>query len=263
MMGAVISRRVNAERMVLFGWSRSILLQMAHPLIAAGVADHSNFRSSARAAVGRLRGTVRSMLALVYGDAADYARSISAIRAIHSRVRGKLRQATGVFPVGAPYSAEDPDLVIWVHVTHIESVLMVYDRLVGPLTVAERDAYCDEAAAVAVSLGAQPDDVPRTWAALERYMEAVYASGRIAVGPDARLIADAVLFPPLSVLTGPFAWMNRVVTLGLLPDAVRQQYRYDWNETRTRQFERTMRAMRAMRSVSPRAVAWWPSARRT
>lgn len=262
MMGAVISRRVNAERMVLFGWSRSILLQMAHPLIAAGVADHSHFRSGARAAVRRLRGTVRSMLALVYGDAADYARSIAAIRAIHTRVHGKLRQATGVFPEGTPYSAEDPTLVMWVHATHIESVLMVYDRLVGPLSMDERDAYCEEAAPVALSLGAQPADVPRTWAALERYLESEYASGRIAVGPDARLIADAVLFPPLSAVTGPFAWMNRLVTLGLMPNAVREQYRYDWTETRTRQFERTMNAMRAVRSISPRAVTWWPNARR-
>src|SRR6185295_8078484 len=120
---AVISRRVNAERMVLFGWSRSILLQMAHPLIAAGVADHSHFRSGARAAVARLRGTVRSMLSLAFGDADSCARSIATIRAIHARVHGQLRETTGVYPAGTPYSAEDPALVVWVHATYIDSVL--------------------------------------------------------------------------------------------------------------------------------------------
>jgi uncharacterized protein (DUF2236 family) len=258
----VIARRINAERLVLLGWSRSILLQMAHPLIAAGVADHSHFRSGARTAVARLRGTIRSMLALAYGDAAAYSRSIATIQAIHTRVHGRLRVATGVFPAGTPYSAEDPALVLWVHVTFIESVLLVYERLIGPVSAADRDAYCDEAAGVALALGARAHDVPRTWDALERCLAAEYASGRIAVGEDARLVADAVLFPPWSFVTGAPAWINRVVTLGLLPAPVREQYRYSWGPARDRQFDRAMRAMRAVRSVLPARVAWWPEARK-
>jgi uncharacterized protein (DUF2236 family) len=104
--------------------------------------------------------------------------------------------------------------------------------------------------------------VPRSWAALERYLEAEYASGRIAVGPDARLISDAVLFPPLSLVTGPFAWINRLITLGLLPSALRDQYRYRWDSGRERQLGRTFGVLRAVRSVLPRAIAWWPKARR-
>jgi uncharacterized protein (DUF2236 family) len=257
----MVARRINAERMVLLGWSRSILLQVAHPLIAAGIADHSHFRSGARAAVARLRGTIRSMLALAYGDAAAYAKSIATIRAIHTRVHGHLREPTGVFPAGTPYSAEDPSLVLWVHVTFMESAVLVYDRLVAPVSLVDRDAYCDEAAGVALALGARPNEVPRTWSALDHYLQAEYASGRIAVGDNARRVADAVMFPPLSVVTGLPAWINRVVTLGLLPPGIRDQYRYQWTSTRARQFERTIRSMRAVRSVLPRALAWWPDAR--
>lgn len=262
MIVRVISQRVNAERMVLFGWSRAILLQLAHPLIAAGVADHSHFRSGARVAVARLRGTVRSMLSLAFGDAAAYGRAIAGIRAIHMRVHGELRAPAGVFPAGTPYSAEDPALVLWVHATHIDSVLLVYDRLIAPLSDEERDAYCEEAAGVAIALGARSADVPRSWAALGRYLEGEYASGRIAVGQDARLIGDAVLFPPLTALTGPFAWANRLVTLGLLPAAVRGQYRYGWNDKRTRQLNRTLAVLRVVRRASPRLTALWPDARR-
>jgi uncharacterized protein (DUF2236 family) len=258
----MVARRINAERMVLFGWSRSILLQMAHPLIAAGVVDHSHFRSGARMAASRLRGTIRSMLALAYGDAAAYATSIATIRAIHARVHGRLRQATGPFPVGTPYSAEDPDLVLWVHATFLESALLVYERLIAPVPAADRDAYCDEAAGIALALGARAHDVPRTWRALEQYLETEYASGRIVVGEDARLVADAVMFPPLSLITGVPAWFNRVITVGLLPAPVRDQYRYRWDQRRGRQFERTIRSMRAIRKVLPRQLAWWPDARR-
>lgn len=262
MMDLVVAQRINAERLVLLGWSRAILLQMAHPLVAAGVVDHSHFRSGARVAVARLRGTIRSMLSLGFGDSADAARSIAAIRAIHTRVNGTLRTPTGAFPAGTRYSAEDPALVLWVHATYLESVLIVYERLVSAVPLADRDAYCDEAAGTAIALGARPEDVPRSWVALERYLEAEYASGRIAVGPDARLISDAVLFPPLSLVTGPFAWINRLITLGLLPPALRAQYRYRWDQVRDRQLARTFAALRAMRRVLPRAIAWWPKARR-
>src|SRR6187399_2791795 len=145
----MVARRINAERMVLLGWSRAILLQMAHPLIAAGVVDHSHFRSGAREAALRLRGTIRSMLALAFGDPVAYAKSIATIRAIHTRVHGRLKQPTGVFPAGAPYSAEDPALVLWVHATFMESAVLVYERLIAPVSEADRDRYCDEGAGVA------------------------------------------------------------------------------------------------------------------
>jgi uncharacterized protein (DUF2236 family) len=258
----VVGRRINAERLVLLGWSRAILLQMAHPLIAAGVVDHSHFRSGAREAALRLRGTIRSMLALAFGDPAAYAKSIAGIRAIHTRVHGKLRQPTGVFPAGARYSAEDPALVLWVHATFVESALLVYERLIGPVSEADRDRYCDEGAGIAIALGARAHEVPRDWRSLERYLAAEYGSGRIAVGDDARVIADAVMFPPMSLVTGLPAWINRVITVGLLPQALRDQYRYRWDDRRARQFDRTLRSLRAMRSVLPRSFAWWPEARR-
>jgi uncharacterized protein (DUF2236 family) len=173
-----------------------------------------------------------------------------------------LRSPTGTFPAGTRYSAEDPALVLWVHATYLESVLIVYERLVAKVPLADRDAYCEEAADTAIALGARPEDVPRSWAALERYLGAEYASGRIAVGPDARLISDAVLFPPLSLVTGPFAWINRLITLGLLPAALRDQYRYRWDSGRERQLGRIFGVLRAVRSVLPRAIAWWPKARR-
>ena len=249
--------------MVLLGWSRAILLQAAHPLIAAGIADHSQFRSSGRAAVHRLRATVRAMLALAFGDEASHARSIEGIRHVHRRIHGSLRVPTGVFPAGTRYSAEDPALVLWVHATQVESVLMLYEMLFGELTNAERDAYCQEASDVAIELGAHPELVPRSWTALRAYLETEYGSGRIAVGPDARAISDAILFPPVTAVPWPFTWINRVITIGLLPDDIREQYRYGWNDKRAKQFARLMSTLRGVRRVSPRALVWWPEARST
>jgi uncharacterized protein (DUF2236 family) len=257
-----IAHRVNAERLVLLGWSRAIVLQMAHPLIAAGVADHSQFRASPMTTVTRLHGTVRAMLALTFGDPIEHGHAIAGIRAIHKRVRGQLREPTGVFAAGTPYSAEDPALLLWVHATLIESVILAYERLIGPLSVAERDEYCRDAADVALALGADDGDLPHTFAEMESYLQREYVSGRIAVGADAREIVDAVLFPPLRAISGPAAWLNRLITLGWLPAFVRDQYGYAWNERRDRQLGRAEAFIRAVRRLTPRPLALWREARR-
>jgi uncharacterized protein (DUF2236 family) len=260
MRANTISWRINAERIVLLGWSRAILLQLAHPLVAAGVADHSSFRDGGLAAARRLHLTVKAMLALTFGDARERAAALAGILAIHRRVHGRLPEAAGRFPAGTPYSAEDPDLVLWVHATLLESIPMIYDHVVRPLAAADRDAYCAEAAPIAIDLGACADDVPRNWRALERYVESMYASGSIAVSTQARELASAVLAPPFAPLVVPAAWLNRVVTVGLLPARVREEYRFRWTPANERTLARVGATLRVLRRVTPAAIAWWPAA---
>jgi uncharacterized protein (DUF2236 family) len=257
----MITYRINGERVVLLGWSRAILLQLAHPLVAAGIADHSGFRGGALATALRLRHTVRAMLNLAFGDRAAAEATITRIRAIHRRVHGRLREPAGPFAAGHPYSADDPALLLWVHATLIESVILVYERLVGPLSTADRDQYCEDAAPVAVALGAREGDVPRTWAALRLYMDGAYASGVLAVGPDARVLSRAILYPPISVITAPIGWIYRSMALGLLPDAIRTQYGFTWSARRDRQLAIVMRLVRLVRRGLPFGWERWPEAR--
>jgi uncharacterized protein (DUF2236 family) len=257
-----LAQSINAERLVLLGWSRAIVLQMTHPLIAAAVADHSHFRASAGAAALRLHETVRSMLSLAFGSAATRAQAIAGIRGIHRRVNGVLRQDVGPFPAGTRYSAEDPALLLWVHATLIDSVVLTYEALIAPLTPEERDEYCRQAAPVAVDLGVDQADVPASWPALQQYLSRTLTSGSLVAGPEARAIVDAVLFPPLSLVTGPFAWVNRLYTIGTLPAPIRDQYRFTWTARRAAQLQRIVRGLHAARRVSPRRLAWWPAARR-
>ena len=258
----MISRRVNAERLVLVAWSRAILLQLAHPLVAAGVADHSSFRAGPFEAARRLRHTIRAMLALTFGDSEGQARALDGIRGIHRRVHGRLREPVGPFPAGTPYSAEDPDLVLWVHATLLESLPMAFEAVVAPLTASERDAYCAEAASVAVALGARSVDVPLTTFALHAYLERMHGSGVLAVGRDARALASAVLSPRLSALVWPLGWANRRLTLGWLPEDIRREYGFDWTQGQERQFQSTVRALRRLRRLMPPPLALWPEARR-
>lgn len=262
MSALTISQRVNAERIVVLGWTRAILLQLAHPLVAAGVAEHSSFGSSRLRAILRLHHTIRSMLALVFGDAAGRHRALETIRAIHRRVNGRLGSAVGIFPAGTPYSAEDAALVLWVHATLVESIPLTYELLVRPLTAADKDAYCEEAAPLAIDLGARPDDVPTTWAGTARYLARTYASGAIAVSPQARELARHVISPPFAWLVAPAAWATRLLAVGLLPSDLRCQYGFDWSAAQERMLPRVAAIVRAGRRLTPDAIALWPEAKR-
>jgi uncharacterized protein (DUF2236 family) len=257
----LVSERVNAERLVVLGWSRAILLQLAHPLVAAGVAEHSSFRRGGLTAVARLHHTIRAMLALTFGGADARQAALDGIRAIHRRVHGQLPSAAGTFAAGTPYSAEDPTLVLWVHATLLESIPLAYEQIIQPLTPEERDSYCAEAAAVAIDLGARVDEVPRTWTATMEYLTRTYASGVIAVSAEARELAAAVLAPPFGWAVGPLATANRLITIGLLPAPVRAQYGLLWDDRHQVRLARTLRRLRAIRRVLPRRLALWPEAR--
>jgi uncharacterized protein (DUF2236 family) len=255
-----VAERINAERFVLAGWSRAILLQFAHPLVAAGVAEHSGFRSGLFGAAVRLHHTVSAMRRLTFGAPPESQRALDGIRAIHARVNGTLRDGIGPFDAGTRYSAEDPTLVLWVHATLMDSLPLVYDAVVSPLGIGERDDWCRESAPLARALGAT-DEVPETWSALQAYLGRMYDSGHIIVGNTARGLARDVLSPRLSTLIAPARAMNRTVTIGLLPPRIREQYGFGWRPADDARLARTLHWLRMMRRATPRRLAHWPDAR--
>ena len=257
-----VSRRINAERLLLIAWVRAILLQFAHPLIGAAVADHSTFRVSGPAASTRLRQTLDAMLALTFGTEAERDAAVEDIRAIHRRVHGVLAEPCGRFPAGTRYSAEDSALLTWVHATLVESMVLTYEQLIAPLTAAERDRYCDDAAELAVALGASPPDVPRSWSELRAHIDDRYALGEIAVGQQALALSAALLSPfrrwPVRRLA---AALLSLIAAGQLPSRLRIRYGFRWSRRRARRFRRTLFMLRVLRRVLPERIAWWKRAR--
>jgi uncharacterized protein (DUF2236 family) len=264
MFGAAshVVQRINSERLVVLGWSRAILLQVAHPLIAAGVVEHSAFRGSAVEAAVRLHHTVSAMLSLMFGNAEQRAASVARIRAIHKTVNGTLSQDAGPFPARTPYSAEDPALLLWVHATLLDSTADIYQRVVGELTATELDAACIEAAPLLHELGGDPHATPMTWEALQEYLRAVFDSGALAVTDDAKTLGRAVLSPRAAGLVVPFSGVQELLTVGLLPADIRRAYGFEWSETHDRRFARAIRALRAVRRATPSVIAHWRMARK-
>jgi uncharacterized protein (DUF2236 family) len=225
------------------------------------VAEHSSFRRGALDPVLRLHHTVRSMLSLTFGDKTHQNATLARINALHKTINGTLKETAGPFRPGARYSAEDPALVLWVHATLLESIPLAYERLVGPLTEAERDRYCDEAASTATALGVVDRPIPRTAAATAAYMDAMYAGGEIVVSETARTLAHKVLRPPLWWMVWPAARVNTLLTIGSLPRQIREQYGFAWTASNERALDRWTRVIRRLRRVTPDAVALWSEAR--
>jgi uncharacterized protein (DUF2236 family) len=201
------------------------------------------------------------MRQLTFGTAAQAASAIRRIRGIHDRVNGTLDEAAGAHPRGAPFSAHDPALLLWVHATLIDSHVRVLQQVLRPFSPDERDRYCRETAPLAVVLGAARDAVPATWRQLQDYMTAEIASGRVAVGADARALAPAVLRPRMGWLVWPLQQTLELVTVGSLPPAIRAGYGFEWDARRERRMRRALTMTRLLRRRTPGWLARWPEAR--
>jgi uncharacterized protein (DUF2236 family) len=259
MLTRVLAAKINRETVVLLGWGRAVLLQFAHPLVAAAVAEHSPFQQNASGYVQRMRGTVGAMLSLTFAPEEQVRVVIGRIKGIHTRIHGTLREATRHFPAGTPYSAQDPDLLLWVHATLIESNLLAYERFVGPLTLPEKDGYCLEAQEIAVMLGVPRARVPASHGELGDYLRRMLASAAIEVTADARGLAGALLSPPLGP-AAPLFRLTRLVSVGMLPAGIRLQYGFPWSEQDARRFARATAWIRGVRPLLPRPIRHWKSA---
>lgn len=256
-----VVRRINGERITVLGWGRAILMQVAHPLVGAGVAAHSGFRESPLAPVRRLHATVSAMLALTFGDEAEADRAARRIRTTHDRVHGRLEADTGPFPAGTPYSAHDPQLLLWVHATLLDSILLFYEHTIGPLTPAEEDEYLAAAAEGMQRVGLPTASTPRTASDLRAYLNGMLKSGKLAVTPATRAVVDAVLSPRFGWLAAPVTRTQRLVTIGLLPPRVRDLFGYAWDAPRERRLQSTLAILRGLRQRSPERLARWAAAR--
>src|SRR5687767_12727803 len=255
-----VTWRINREIIVLAGWGRAILLQFAHPLVAAGIADHSHFSGNLGSSFRRLHSTVGAMLALTFGNDDAAVAAAAGINSIHDRVIGTVREPAGTVARGERYSAHDPELLAWVHATLLESVPMAYELLVVPLTRGERDRYCVEAAVVEPLLDIPAGSLPRDWRGLERYMSDMLGGGRVNVTAASRTLAGHLLTPNTFLLRPAFH-IFRLLTLGMLPPQIREGYGFTWDGRDQRAFERWAATLRAIRRYTPAVLRQWPQAR--
>jgi len=238
-----ITRRINRENVLLLGGGRALLMQLAHPSVAAGVDDHSDFRTHP---VRRLRRTIRMTMAIVFGDRDTAMAAARAVNRVHAHVRGD------------DYQALDPGLLLWVHATLVDSALVTYSTFVQPLTDRERDEFYQESRVMGELLRIPGDAFPRSISDFDRYVADMIASGTVSVTDRARALGGLVLRPRLPLLPGPAMIPFEIVTAGLLPQSLRKQYHLAWGPAQRRAFRVATATVPRVVRFTPPLLRVWP-----
>lgn len=256
--------RINGETILLLGWARAVLLQIAHPMVAEGVSQHSYFSKSTSARLKRTERTLNKMLEMTFGTAEDAWKAAEYIDNIHARVFGKLAETSGPYAkAGTEYSARMVDLLKWVQATFVDSMIKTYELYVEPLTPAERDQYVKETAVLGPMLSAPEGFFPASYAELQNYMQEMQDSGVIVVGNRARELAEYVLAPliPLPILDKLVNWYLLLPVSAMLPDFVRSGYGLKWTKFDQKVFRfQTWSYRRLVKPLLPKRIRRLPMA---
>jgi len=254
-----LTRQINRHTVLLLAGGRALLLQIAHPLVAAGVAAHSRFE---REPLRRLWRTLDLTLTIVFGSAAAALRAVRGIERAHASVQGRLAAARGPFARGTPYDAGDPRLQFWVHATLVDSALVAYQRFVAPLSDAALAQFYEESRTTARLFGIPDDRIPPTYADFRAYWRGMLRGRALSIGPESRAIADALLSPALPFGLRHAAGPMRHLTIGLLPPDIRRRYGYSWQPWQARTLDAAAFMVRTAAPFFPSLVREFPHARR-
>ena len=210
------TRRVIGDPAALVGGFSALFLQALHPRAMAGVVQHSNFPDDFWPRLQRTAGYVTT---LAFADRATADRAVARVRGIHRRVHG-IDSVTGL-----SYSADDPDLLRWVHVTEVSSFASAVRRL-GLIDDAEEDRFLAEQVRAGELLGAT--DLPSSRAEVEEYFAGVRPE--LVMSPVARRAAMRLAVAPMprriELLTpARLAWTAvATVSIGMLPPWAKEMY---------------------------------------
>jgi uncharacterized protein (DUF2236 family) len=198
---------LHREPALLVGGLRALMLQALHPLAIAAVADHSDYRSDVW---GRYARTTNYVVTTIFGTTRQAEALGVRVREVHRPIHGVDRVT------GRPYSADDPELLLWIHCTLVDSFLAAYRRFVRPLTAAEADRYVTEMVRQAALVGLDAGSVPATEAGNARLIASL--EPELMVTRTALEAVDTVLHPPLPAWRRPFWWVTGQAAISLMPD---------------------------------------------
>jgi uncharacterized protein (DUF2236 family) len=253
--------RVGGDWTMMLGGGRALILQVAHPTVAAGVGQFSDY---ATAPWKRLVGTLDLYLRVIYGGRDETAAEAG------ERLRAMHRKIKGVDADGRRFHALDPAAFHWVHATLVDSMVEMRERFGQPLTGLERELFYEEMCEVATLYGLRERDMPPDWGSFRAYLdETVRTELR-----DSETLQDVirmVLHPakPASLplpdqLWGLASWpgaeLVRLATVGTLPPSLRRRVGLRWSADKALALRAHQEAIRRLFPLLPDRLRLMPPA---
>lgn len=223
-----------------FGAQRALLLQLAHPAVAAAVDAHSEFR---RHPHQRLSATADGMILLVWGNDTEVDEALGRIDHIHDRVHGELPDEAPPWHRGDPYTAHDRRAQAWVWATLVETSRAVYERYVRPLSDDEADQLLTDWRRFGISFGIGEALLPRDRAAFADLWQTRVSELRVT--PTARRVAASVFEPPMRLAPRRLKALGAAFAVVPLLPSLAAGYGYRPTPAQLRDFVRTDAWLRA------------------
>ncbi|HZP22326.1 MAG TPA: oxygenase MpaB family protein [Terriglobales bacterium] len=241
--------QVNRESALFLAGGRAALLQLAHPWVAAAIAQHSR---TLDAPVRRFHNTFRLMFLMSFGSVDEAFNAARRLHRMHESIQGTLPEAVGRFSAGSSYQANESGALIWVFATLIDSSLLAYGLALPMLSANERERYYAESLRSAALFGISPAELPPDLAAFDSYMQSALASDMLGVSSKTRSLAHQLASGAGASLPPPF-WY-RALTTSLLPSRFRQEFDFQYGERECAAVERALRWIRRIYPRLPSAI---------
>jgi uncharacterized protein (DUF2236 family) len=232
---ASITWQVDREAVIFLGAGRALLLQLAHPWVAAAIAEHSRTLADP---IGRFHRTFDVVFSMVFGSR-DHA--LAAARQLHRRhaaIVGRMPETIGPFEKGSRYCANDVAALRWVHATLAETAVIAHDLVLPPLSVEARERYWAESRLFGALFGLSPTDLPADWGSFIAYNEAMVRSDTLSVSPAAREIVR-------QIFAGHKPWLRvprwyQALSVRMLPERLRDGFGLSFGERDDRAADRAL-----------------------
>jgi uncharacterized protein (DUF2236 family) len=231
--------RIDREAVVFLGAGRALLLQLAHPWVAAAIAQHSR---SLADPIGRFHRTFSIVFTMVFGTTDEAFAAARRLHLRHTAISGTLREDAGAFSAGSAYCANGVAALRWVHATLTDTALLAHQLVNPPLSAQDRERYYADARVFAALFGIPQSAVSQNWPDFARYVDDTFNSDTLAVSSAARSIAAELFCGAGTRLRAPF-WY-RALTASLLPPRLRDALELPYGPAEQRSVERVLAVFR-------------------
>jgi uncharacterized protein (DUF2236 family) len=229
-----------------------LLLQVAHPVVGAGVRDYSDFEQRPW---NRLLRTIDYVTVLVYGgtDAVAMGRRL---RNLHKGFKGTTED-------GKPYYALEPEAYAWVHATLIETYIAGHAQFGRPMRPDQAERFYQEYKGLGRFIGVRDKDLPGDYADFQNYFDRICATELVRTESVDRVIAatQGEVPPPLPMPRSlwraariPARRALYIGGVGMLTPELRHRFGLSWTRSEERQFQLLGRVSRALTPVMPKPL---------
>jgi len=241
-----VTWQIDRESAIFLGAGRALLLQLAHPWVAAAIDQHSNVFADP---IGRFHRTFRIVFSIVFGTLDQ---SLTAARRLHDRhahIAGELPWAAGPFSVGSTYCANAIPALRWVWATLIETALVAYELVLPPLTAQQREQYYRESRLFAALFGIPRECLPPDWTTFSAYFSDMVESEILSISDRTRRTAQRLVAGTDLWLPVPVSYQD--LTLALLPPPIRKRFGLSFADGQKRDIRRALALSRRLYPLLP------------